>query len=97
MLSVKYSNGMTPQDAAKALGRRGGRARARRLSSDRRRAIASQGGAARRESFAAARRVADNFVYAATVVALRGGPSPVERMSKFAGPLPAIRGRRPRS
>jgi len=85
---------MTPRDAAKALGRRGGRARARRLSSDRRRAIASQGGAARRESFAAARRIADNFVYAETVVALRGGPSPVERVSEFAGPLPGLRGRR---
>jgi hypothetical protein len=88
---------MTPQDAAKALGRRGGRARARRLSSDRRRAIAARGGAARRESFATARRIADNFGNAAIVVSLRGGPSAVERMSTFTGPLPALQGRRPRS
>ena len=42
---------------------------------------------------AAARRIADNFVYAEAVVALRGGPSPVERMSEFGGPLPGLHGR----
>ena len=94
MLSVKYNQHMTCRDAAKTMGRRGGRARARRLSPERRRSIASLGGTARRESFAAARRIADNFVYAETVVALRGGPSPVERMSAFAGPLPGLQQRR---
>ena len=88
---------MTYRDAARTLGRRGGRARARRLLPERRRSIAALGGTARRESFAAARRIADNFVYAATVIALRGGPFPVERMSEFAGPLPGLQQGRPRS
>ena len=97
MLSVKYNLLMTCRSAARIMGRRGGRARARRLSPERRRSIASLGGSARRESLAAAGRIADNFVYAETVVALRGGPSPVERVSEFDGPLPGLPGRRPRS
>jgi hypothetical protein len=88
---------MNYRDAAKTMGRRGGRARARRLSPERRRRIASLGGEARRESLAAARRIADNLVYAETVVALRGGPFPVERMADFAGPLPGLQQRRTRS
>lgn len=88
---------MNHREAAQAMGRRGGRARARRLSPERRRSIASLGGDARRESLAAARRIADNFVYAETVVVLRGGPFPVERLSDFAGPLPGLQQRRTRS
>lgn len=87
---------MTYRDAAKLMGSRGGRARARRLSPERRRSIASLGGAARRESLTAARRIADNFAYVEAVVALYGGPSPVERTSEFDGPLPALRRNEPR-
>jgi hypothetical protein len=78
------------------MGRRGGRARARRLPPEHRRSIASLGGTARRESLAAARRIADNFVYAEAAEALSGGPSPIERLSDFPGPLPGLRGSQPR-
>ena len=80
---------MTTHDMARALGRRGGRARASALTADQRRRIAALGGAARRRSFEAARRLAANFVYAATVRELRPPPA-VERMNSFAGPLPGI-------
>lgn len=87
---------MRRQDMARALGRRGGLARARRLTAERRREIAALGGAARRESLAAARQIASNFNYAKAVVALRGGATAVERVSEFDGPLPGLyRGQQP--
>ncbi|MBI4125223.1 MAG: hypothetical protein HY609_03085 [Deltaproteobacteria bacterium] len=48
---------------AKILGQRGGKKRARNLSSQRRKAIASSGGRARAESLQAARRIEENFRY----------------------------------
>jgi hypothetical protein len=75
---------------ARRLGRRGGIARARRLSAERRREIASLGGEARRRSILAAKRIADNFSYLAAVVALQGGPLEVARMKTFDGRLPGI-------
>ena len=79
---------MTPQEMARMLGRRGGRARARKLSSEERRRIAALGGDARRRSFEAARRVITNLRYAAMMTELRGGPPDVVRMKSFTGPLP---------
>jgi hypothetical protein len=75
---------------ARVLGRRGGRARARRLSAEARRNIASLGGQARRRSLLAARRIADNLRYAAAVQDLRGGPPRILRMKTFRGPLPGL-------
>jgi len=72
------------------MGRRGGRARARRLSAARRRQIASLGGRARHRSLVAARRIADNLRYAAAVLELRGGPPPVLRERTFTGRLPGL-------
>jgi hypothetical protein len=89
VLSGKYNNAMNPRDMARALGRRGGRARARNTTADDRRRIAALGGAARRRSLELARRHADNFIYAAMVLELQP-PPPVERMRTFAGPLPGI-------
>jgi hypothetical protein len=80
---------------AKALGRRGGRARATRLSAAERSRIASLGADARRRSLQAARRIADNFRYAATAIELRGRPRDVTRMKTFTGPLPGIYPDRP--
>jgi hypothetical protein len=88
MLSAKYNRLVQAQNFARMLGARGGRARARRLSPDRRRRIAAQGGAARRESLAAARRIADNFVYLESVTALRGERPDVVRLARFDGQLP---------
>jgi hypothetical protein len=75
---------------ARRLGRRGGLARAKRLSPERRRQIASRGGEARRRSLLAARRIADNLRYAAAVRELRGEPPELVRMKTFAGRLPGL-------
>jgi hypothetical protein len=72
------------------MGRRGGQARARRLSAERRREIASLGGRARSSSLVAARRILENLDYAAAVVELRGGPARVVRMKSFSGRLPGL-------
>ena len=81
---------------AKALGRRGGHARAQRLPAEARRRIASLGGEARSHSLEAARRVDDNFRYADAVLELRGGSPEVTRMRTFKGPLPGIYPAEPR-
>jgi hypothetical protein len=80
---------MKLSDMARALGRRGGRARARRLAAPDRQRIASLGGQARARSFQAARRVRDNFRYLEAVDDLRPR-AVVRRSSAFAGPLPGI-------
>ena len=80
---------------ARAMGRRGGRARAKRLSAERRRQIASLGGRARHRSFLVARRIVDNLRYAAVVLELRGGPRKVLRMKTCRGRLPGLYPDRP--
>jgi hypothetical protein len=78
---------MNTRQMARALGRRGGRARARNLTADRRRRIAALGGAARKRSLDAARRLAANHIYAAVVRELRP-PVPIKRLKSFNGRLP---------
>lgn len=90
MLSAKYNYLMNPREIARALGRRGGRMRARRLSVEDRRRIASLGGKARLHSLSAARRIADNLRYAAAFVELRGQSPHVTRLRAFEGRLPGI-------
>lgn len=80
---------MSTRDMARALGRRGGRARARNLTADERRRIAALGGAARRRSLQLAQRHEDNFRYLAMVLELQPPPH-VERMRTFDGPLPGV-------
>ena len=75
---------------ARALGRRGGLARAARLSSLEKKQIASLGGHARLRSLRAGERIEANLRYAAAVDGLRAQPAPVKRMKAFAGPLPGI-------
>ena len=65
---------MSIQSFAKALGRKGGLARAKRLSAEKRKSIASLGGRARSESFEIARRIKENFRYVSAVQALAGVP-----------------------
>lgn len=81
---------MNTSAMARALGRRGGRARGQRLSAAEKRRIASMGGHARLLSLQAARRIADNLRYAAVVGNLRGRPTTVTHVRTFAGPLPGI-------
>ena len=85
---------MDTRQMAKALGRRGGRARAAKLSAPDKQRIASLGGHARRRSLEAARRIAENFVYARAVAALQGGPPKVKRVKHCRGPLPGLYERR---
>lgn len=75
---------------ARAMGRRGGQARAGRLSAERRREIASLGGRARHSSIVATRRILENLEYAAAVVELRGGPARVVRTKTFSERLPGL-------
>lgn len=79
---------------ARVMGRRGGRARASRLSPERRRQIASLGGQARQRSLLATRRLVENLLYAAAVAELRGGARDVLRMKTFDGRLPGLYERR---
>jgi hypothetical protein len=61
---------------ARALGRRGGLARARKLSAERRKEIASQGGRSKALSRHASRRIRENFEYLKRVNALRKAVTP---------------------
>ena len=79
---------------ARAMGRRGGRARAKRLSAERRRRIAALGGKARHRSLLAHRRLTANLLYAAAALELGGGARRVVRMETFAGRLPGLYERR---
>jgi hypothetical protein len=89
-LALSIIDAMNATEMARALGRKGGRARGQRLSVAEKQRIASLGGKARLQSLQAARRIADNFRYAAVVDRLRGQPATVRRLSAFAGPLPGI-------
>jgi hypothetical protein len=79
---------MNTRQMARALGRRGGQARARRLSADERRRIAALGGHARRESLQAARRIEQTLRYAAAADELRGGRPAIVRVSTCRHRLP---------
>lgn len=81
---------MTVSELAAALGRRGGQARAARLSPERRREIAAAGAAARRASLEAARRIEVNFRYRDLVLALAPPAPKVRRVATCRGPLPGI-------
>ena len=80
---------MDRRSIARELGRKGGQVRAARLTAAQRSRIASLGAAARRHSLEAARRIADNFAYAAAVATLRGETSRVTRMKTFQVRCPA--------
>ena len=80
------------QNIAKLLGRRGGLARAKRLSPRAKKEIASLGGKARVESLQAMRRIQRNFNYLKAVQILRhrGKQVKVTRLKNFKGPLPGL-------
>ena len=90
MLSAKHNESVGINEAARALGQRGGKARAARLSVEKRKAIASMGGRAKGLSHHAERRIRDNFRYLAAVDALGPRPAAVRLMRRFAGPLPSL-------
>ncbi len=80
---------MSISDMARALGSKGGKARAMRLTPAEKRRTATLGGRARALSIHAVRRVAENFRYAEVVTALQPRPK-VVRLRDFAGPLPGV-------
>lgn len=90
MFSAKYNYRMKTQDMAKALGRRGGQVRAKRLSAETKKRIASLGGQARAESYLLRRRIAKNFHYVAAVRGLAGRSYQVRRVHNTKERLPGI-------
>jgi hypothetical protein len=82
--------GMNPSEMARALGRKGGQARSKRLSAAEKKRIASLGGKARFQSIQATRRIVDNLRYAAVLSDFRRKPTNVRRLKAFGGPLPGI-------
>ena len=88
-LAPSYYSTMNPRAIARALGRRGGRVRAARLSAARKTQIASLGGRARAISLDVARRIDENFRYAEAVRELRG-PSGNTGKSRADRRLPGI-------
>ncbi len=78
---------MNASQLAKKLGRRGGMARAKKLSAERRREIASRGGLSKALSAKAEQRIHKNFKYLAAVKSLRKLPKP-KSSSRVYGTLP---------
>ena len=79
----------TLSETARRLGRRGGLARARRLSSDRRAQIAKLGAIARIDSLRLAKAIRLNFSYVMAMRELHPPPA-VRSTSTFRGRLPGI-------
>ena len=70
-LALNKNEGVRIEQVARELGRRGGLARARNLTRNRRKEIASHGGRAKALSRVAASRIRDNFTYLEAVERLR--------------------------
>lgn len=81
---------MKLKNMAKELGRRGGRARARKLSTEQKVKIASLGGSTRAQSFLLAKRIRENFAYFEIVQTLAPKRSQVSRVSVVRNKLPEI-------
>jgi hypothetical protein len=82
---------MRISEMARALGRRGGLSRARRLSSRRLTDIAREGATARGESLRLARAILNNFDYVNAIRELHP-PRPVRADTRYSGKLPGIYG-----
>ncbi len=80
---------MNTRQLAKALGRRGGLARAKSLSAEQRKKIASLGGQVKALSAKAAQRIEKNFKYLKAVQGLRKLPRS-KSVSRVSQPLPGI-------
>lgn len=80
------------KEIAKVLGSRGGRARAKSLTSEQRRSIAKKGALARLNSLEAARRIRINFQYVETVRCLAPKTSKIIRVKRCSYRLPSVNG-----
>ena len=77
---------------AKKLGSLGGKARAKKLSTEHRRKIASLGGMAKATSFIAAKRIRENFSYLDAIRKLRQKTTQVNSINSVSCKLPGILG-----
>lgn len=73
---------------AKALGRLGGLARAKRLTADHKKRIASSGGKSRATSLLATRRIVENFRYVEAMQALAPQSPQIKRVKTCKTTLP---------
>jgi len=80
---------MKLKNIAKKLGRQGGKARSKILSSKEKRRIASQGGRARAQSYRLKKAIEENFRYLKTIHQLSPSP-PIKRVKNPKYPLPDI-------
>ncbi len=80
---------MNVSQLAKQLGRRGGLARAKKLSAKRRREIASLGGQVKNLSEKVVQRIEKNFKYLKAVKELRKPPKP-KSVSRVYNSLPGV-------
>lgn len=80
---------MNTRQIAKALGRKGGLARAKKLSAEQRRKIAALGGEVKALSNKANDRIESNFRFARTMKLLRKTPAVIS-VSRINNPLPEI-------
>lgn len=82
---------MKTQNMAKVLGSLGGKARARKLSSAKRREIARAGAVARIKSLQMKRRILENFSYLRAVEKLAPKTPAVKREKNYTGKLLGIK------
>lgn len=80
---------MNISQIAKTLGRKGGLARAKKLSAEQRKKIAARGGYVKSISAKAERRILDNLLWLDTLRELRKAP-PVKSVSRISYKLPGI-------
>lgn len=81
---------MPTRDMSRATSRRGRQAHARRVPTEEQQRLAALGAHSRYSARVVARRIADNFRYAAAVLELQGGAPEVIRLKTFTGRLPGI-------
>lgn len=75
---------------AKQLGSLGGKARSKKLTHSQKSQIALLGAEARKQSLVAAKRIAINFSYVASMAQLRGNKLKLKRIKVCQQPLPNI-------
>ncbi len=80
---------MNTREMAKKLGRKGGLARAKNLSAERRRSIASRGGQIKSLSYKANDRIESNFRFSESLKLLRPCPK-VKSVSRVNYALPGV-------
>lgn len=91
MLSGKYNKDVSDlSEIAKLLGSKGGKARAKKLTSEQRSSIASKGAQARKESLLLKKRIIANFEYLQAIQELQPQKKIIKRLKTCRHKLPGI-------